>query len=160
MDPNLAVFLALFVVVLAGLVLGARYVVPIVAQHFKGASGGWNRLSRVYASRRHLPAQVRRRQNVVVGQVVYRWCVDVGADDKGLCLERGFPFSIFGRRPLFIPWSDFKRIEEARLFWRQAVLLSIGEPLVGTITVPIGLFNDLIRPMLGKAAGPLGEGAR
>jgi hypothetical protein len=32
------------------------------------------------------------------------------------------------------------------------VLIFDGEPLVGTITVPIELFNNAIRPAIGKAA--------
>jgi len=144
----LGVFLGVFVI----FVIGGRFLAPIIAQHFKGAAGGWSRLSEVYATTRHLPTQLLRRQTVVVGQVVYRNCINVGFDDIGLYLAPGFPVSIFGKRPLFFPWTKFTRVEEGRLFWRKAAVLSLGEPVVGTITMPMELFNSAVRPAIGKAA--------
>jgi hypothetical protein len=157
MDPEFILFLAAFFVVLIVFAIGLRLLVPIILQHFKGSAGGWSRLSEAYATTRQMPAQVRARQNVVVGQVLYPNCMIVGFDDTGLYLELGFPISILGRPRLFIPWTEFKRIEEGRLFWRKAALLSLGEPLVGTITVPMNLF-ETIRPAMAKAARGLSVG--
>lgn len=156
MDPKFVLNLALLLVILVAIGIGLRLLVPIIAQHFKG-SGGWDRLAKVYATTRNLPARVSRRQNFVVGQVVYRRSMTAGWDDTGLYLELGFPLSIFDRRRLFIPWTEFKRVEEGRLFWRKAVLLFLGEPLIGTITVPIELFDNAIRPAIGKAVTGLIE---
>ena len=144
--PILAVFLAVFVI----FVIGGRLLAPIVAQHFKGAAGGWSRLCEVYATTRHLPTQLLRRQTVVVGQVLYRNCINVGFDDIGLYLAPGFPVSIFGKPPLFFPWTKITRVEEGRLFWRKAAVLSLGEPVVGTISMPMELFNSAVRPALAK----------
>jgi len=144
----LAVFLAVFVI----FAIGGRLLAPIMAQHFNGAAGGWSRLSEVYATTRHPPAQLLRRQTVMVGQVLYCNCITVGFDDIGLYLAPGFPVSIFGKRPLFLPWTEFTRIEEGRLFWRKAAVLSLGEPVVGTISMPMELFNSAVRPAIGKAA--------
>lgn len=151
MDIRSAITVAVLLVVLVAIAIGGRVLVRLIAQHFKG-SGSWTRLSAVYATTRQLPAQVLRRQNVVVGTVLYRRCMIVGFDDLGLYLEPGFPISIFGRRRLLIPWTEFRRVEEGRLFWRKAAVLSFGEPLVSTITVPLELFNSAIRPAIGKTA--------
>jgi hypothetical protein len=156
MDPDFILFLAVFFAVLVLFAVGLRLLVPMVMQHFKGSSGGWSRLAQAYATTRQLPAPVYKWQSVVVGQVLYRNCMIVGADHDGLYLELGFPLSILGRRRLFIPWTDVKRIEEGRLFWRQAALLSLGEPLVGTITVPLKLFETMRPKMHKSASGPAG----
>jgi hypothetical protein len=155
MNPEFALIVAAFLVVLVVLAIAARLLVPVIAQHFKGAAGGWSRLSEVYATTRHLPTQLLRRQTLMVGQVLYRKCVTMGSDDTGLYLELGFPISILGKRPLFLPWTEFKRVEEGRLFWRKADVLSLGAPLVGTITVLMELFNSAIRPRISKAATDL-----
>lgn len=155
MNPEFVLFLAVFLVVFVLFVVGGRLLVPIIAQHFKGAAGGWSRLSEVYATTRHLPAQLLRRQTLVVGKVLYRNCITVGFDDSGLYLEPGFPISLLGKRPLFVPWTEFTRVEEGRMFWRKAAVLPLGEPVVGTITVPMELFNNAIRPAIGKAATDL-----
>lgn len=144
-----AVFLVVVVVIFA---VGGWFLVPIIAQHFKGAAGGWSRLSEVYATTRQLPTRLLRRQTVVVGRVLYRNCITVGFDDIGLYLATGFPISIFGKRALFLPWTEFMRVDEGRLFWSRAAVLSLGEPVVGTITMPMELFNNVIRPAIGNAA--------
>jgi len=147
MDPDFALNLAAFFVVFIVIAVVLRFLAPIVLKHFKGSAGGWSRLVAVYATTRPLPAQARSRQSIVVGQVLYRNCMTVGFDDSGLYLEIGFPLSVFGRRALFIPWREFKHIDEGRLFWRKATLMSLGDPPVGTITLPMSLF-EAIRPAL------------
>jgi hypothetical protein len=146
-----------FLVVFVLFAIGVRLLVPLIAKHFKGAAGGWSRLSEAYATTRHPPAQCLRRQTLVVGQVLYRNCITIGFDAGGLYLEPGFPISIFGKRPLFVPWTEFKRVEEGRLFWGKAAVLSLGEPLVGTVTLPMELFNA-IRTAVGKSAAGLQGG--
>jgi hypothetical protein len=147
-----ALIFAVFLVVVVIFAVGGWFLVPIIAQHFKGAAGGWSRLSEVYATTRQLPTRLLRRQTVVVGQVLYRNCITVGFDDIGLYLAPGFPISIFGKSALFLPWAEFRRVDEGRLFWSRAAVLSLGEPVVGTITMPMELFNRAIRPAIGKAA--------
>ena len=151
MDPNYLIFAALALLVLGGIAIGVRYLAPIIAQHFKG-SGGWGMLSETYATTRPVPEQALRRQTVVVGRVLYRRCMTLGFDDRGLYLETSSPIPIVGRRCALIPWTEFKRIDEGRLFWRPAAVLSIGDPSISTITVPIELFNKAMRPALGKKA--------
>jgi hypothetical protein len=149
-NMEFAVIAAVFLIVIVMFAVGGWFLAPIIAQHFKGAAGGWSRLSAVYATARQLPTRLLRRQTIVVGQVLYRNCVTVGFDDIGLYLAPGFPISIFGKRALFVPWSECVRVEEGRLFWSRAAVLSLGDPVVGTITMPLGLFNQAIRRPLGK----------
>lgn len=143
MESDFIFVLAAFFVALVLCAAGLRLLMPIVLQHVRGSSGGWNRLAQAYATTRQLPAQRRSRQNVVVGQVLYRNCMTVGFDEAGLYLEVGFPLSILAKRQLFIPWKEIKRIEIGRLFWQEAALLSLGEPQVGTITLPMTLFETM-----------------
>lgn len=150
MNTEFVLFLAVFIGIFVIFAIGGRLLAPIIAQHFKGTAGGWSRLSEVYATTRQLPTQLLRRQTVVVGQVLYRNCISVGFDDLGLYLAAGFPVSMFRKRPLFFPWSEFTRVEKGRLFWREAAVLSLGEPVIGTITVPMELFNSAVRPAIGK----------
>jgi hypothetical protein len=157
MDPEFILYLAIFVVIVVVFAIGLRLLMPIILQHLKGSTGGWGRLSQAYATTRQLPAQIRARQNIVVGKVLYRNCMIVGFDNAGLYLEIGFPLSMLGRRRLFIPWTEVKGIEDGRLFWRRAALLSLGEPPVGTITLPMQLF-ETIQPAMGKAAKRLVRG--
>lgn len=151
-NMEFALIAAVFLVVIVIFAVGAWFLAPIIAQHFKGAAGGWSRLSEVYATTRQLPTRLLRRQTIVLGQILYRNCVTVGFDDIGLYLAPGFPISIFEKRALFFPWSEFMRVEEGRLFWSKAAVLTLGEPVVGTITLPVELFNQAIRPAIGKAA--------
>jgi hypothetical protein len=157
MDRDFLAFLAAFVVVVALFAIGIRFLLPMIAQHLKGAAGGWGRFSRVYATTRRPPAPIFRRQSLVVGQILYRNCVNVGSDGLGLYLELAFPMTILRRRPLFVPWMEFQRVDAGRLFWRKAALISLGDPLVGTMTAPMDLFNAAIRPAIGTVLTPLAD---
>jgi hypothetical protein len=151
MDQELVILaLAVCFAATVAVALGIRLLGPIVMQHFKGA-GGWRQISAVYATARPFPAQMWRQQSVVIGRVLYRNCMTVGFDSEGLYLHLGFPLSVLGRRALFVPWPDIKRVEEGRLFWRKAPVLWIGEPPVGTITLPMELF-DAIQTGVGAAS--------
>jgi hypothetical protein len=156
MDSDFILNLAAFFVVLAIVIVGLRLLRPIIQQHFRGSSGGWSRLAQAYTTTRPRPAQVRSGQNVVVGQVLYRFSMIVGFDDAGLYLEQGFPLSLLGRRALYIPWSEVERVDEVRLFWGKAALLSLGEPPVGTVTLPMELF-DAMQPAMGKIGARAGR---
>jgi hypothetical protein len=148
MHPDLVRSLVVFLFLLGGLGVGLRLLLPIVAQHFKGSSGGWGQLAAVYMTNRAPPALLSRRHSFVVGQVLYRNCVSAASDPVGLYLELEHPLSWFGKRPLFIPWTEFKSVESGRLFWRDAKVLWIGAPGIGSITVPMGFFDAVIRPHL------------
>lgn len=127
---------------------------PIILQHFRGSNGGWGQLSKAYATANEPPAQVLRWQTLVAGRILYRNCVTVGLSADGLYLQAVVPGAVLipalRKPPLLIPWKEFKRMEEGRLYWRKAALLSLGQPLVGTITLPMPLY-EMIRPRLPQA---------
>ena len=150
MDFTFVLFAAAFIGILLAAAMGLRLLLPLVAQHFMGGGGGWRALAAGYATTRPAPAKVFTRQHVVVAQVLYRNSMVVGVDDEGLYLALGFPLSLLGRPPVFVPWRDFKRVAEARLFWGKAALLTVGAPPVTTITVPMALFAAM-RPALTAA---------
>jgi hypothetical protein len=156
MDPDLVRKLAAFLFLLAGVGVGLRLFLPMIAQHFKGNGGGWGELAAVYKTNRAPPTSLSRRHSFVVGHVLYRNCVSVASDPVGFYLELGQPLSWFEKRPLFIPWTEFKSVEPGRLFWRIATVLWVGAPRIGSITVPMVFFNAVIRPHL-SAQAQIGE---
>jgi hypothetical protein len=80
-------------------------------------------------------------QTVKIGAVRYRRCVTVGTDPEGLFLGVCPPL---GRaRKLLIPWDEIREVREARLYGRQGIHLSIGEPEVGEITMYRELFERM-----------------
>jgi hypothetical protein len=127
-----------FLAVLAAIALGLRFLIPILVEHFKGSFGrtGWNALSSHYETSAEPEGVVLKRQSLVAGSVVYRYFVTVVIGDAGLYLAVGGPLS---RKPILIPWSDFKDVQSVRLFWQKAALVSIGAPRVGTLTLPMTL---------------------
>jgi len=145
-------FIGLAVLIAAG--VGLALLLPILLRHFKGSSGGWSRLSTAYASAEPPPADVLNRQTLVAGQILYRNCVAVGVTTQGLYLRVAAPaamlFPTLRKAPLLIPWTEFKRVEEGRLYWRKAAVLSLGHPLVGTITLPMSLY-EMVRLRLSPA---------
>lgn len=142
---NLVALLFLFAIIGVGL----RFLLPIVAQHFKGSSSGWGKLADVYTTDRAPPTSLSRRHSFVVGRVLYRNSVSAASDPEGLYLKLGKPLLWFEKRALFIPWTEFKSAEAGRIFWRNAIVLWIGAPPIGSITVPMDFFNAVMRPHLG-----------
>lgn len=137
----LAVFA--FLAVLAAIGVGLRFLIPVLAEHFKGSFGsatGWKALSSHYETSAEPEGVVLKRQSLVAGSVVYRYLVTVVIGDAGLYLAVGGPLP---RKPILIPWSDFKDVQSVRLFWQKAALVSIGAPKVGTLTLPMTLYDRM-----------------
>jgi hypothetical protein len=118
---------------------------PIVWEHFKGARGGWGALARAYATTEKPTGETWRRQSIVAGLILYRFCVTVGIDRPGLYLAVMTPLRLLRQPPLLIPWNAFQSVEPARLFWRRAALISLGDPRVGTLTLPMELYARIRR---------------
>jgi hypothetical protein len=149
----LILFLLLGLAVLAAAVAVALLLLPIVMQHFKGSPGGWTRLASAYATKAPRPERALTGQSIVAGRVLWRFCVSVAVSAAGLYLEIVLPFPLLKRPALLIPWTEFKRLEQGRLFWRKAAHFSLGKPLVGTVTLPMPLYamtQPFLPPALGK----------
>lgn len=90
-------------------------------------------------------ARGRLWQTVMVGPVVYRRCVAVVVDSRGLYLHVKPILSSFP--PVLVPWSEFRSASRAFLHWRDARRLEVGDPSVASITV-YGRVLDDMRPFL------------
>ena len=78
--------------------------------------------------------------------MVYKKCATVGVDCSGLYLEVKIPFSS-RLKPLLIPWGRISGLGEGSLHWKKTLILSIGAPEIGTVS----LFQDMFaqaRPFL------------
>ncbi len=97
---------------------------------------GWHRLAARYASASR-PVTGTRRGGVSgqVGFVSYRGVLTLHADVDGFFLEVMALFR-FGHPRLFIPWSEISANAPRNLLIWKAQCLSIGHPVVGTITLP------------------------
>ena len=104
-------------------------------------ASGLDRLAERYPAG-HAPAgNDHVKQTVQVGIVRYRRCVTVGIGTEGLFLWVRPPV---GRQAkLLIPWNEIRQIQEAKLYGRPGMRLSIGEPEVGEITI----YRELFEPM-------------
>ena len=125
---------------LAGLIGGLVFLILTIVRSLGGHAGGWRRLVEKYSTANPPQGQVHKRQTLQIGAVVYKRCVTVGVTDEGLCVS-------IWRKTVLIPWQDFKRLGQATLYWQQVPMLTIGEPPIATITVPLPLF-ELIRSKL------------
>jgi len=82
------------------------------------------------------------KQTIQIGSVRFRKCVNVHFDEKGFYF---WIRSVFSRYPqIFIPWNEFKSIHESKIYGKRAMQFSIGEPSVGSVRIPMEIFN-LIR---------------
>ena len=45
------------------------------------------------------------------------------------------------RRTALIPWAEFKGVGQATLNWQKVPMLTIGDPPVATMTVPVAVFQ-------------------
>jgi len=66
----------------------------------------------------------------------------VGIADEGLYLN-------VWRKTVRIPWQDFKRLEQATLYWQKVPTLTVGDPPLATIAMPARLF-ELMRSRLSN----------
>ena len=147
MDPSFALNLALAIVALALFAVALRWFGPTLSRAFS-RDRGWRELAGRFATTRSMPANSLDRQYVMIGAVLFRRTMRVGADGAGLYLEPGFPISIALKERLLIPWGEIAKVEASRFLWRPAVTLSIGAPTLGVVTLPSALFNRVLRPHL------------
>jgi hypothetical protein len=153
---DLVLSVIIFLAFLGAIGLGLRFLVPMIADHVRGSFGsasGWDTLLRHYATAAGPEGEILKRQSLVVGSVVYRYIVTAGIGETGLYLAVGGPLP---RRPVLIPWDAFKRASPVRLFWQKAALVTLGDPEVGTLTLPMTLY-DKMRPHLPPQLASFGS---
>lgn len=103
--------------------------------------GGWSRLALRFSASQRLrqPAGTRHSGLTgMVGVVSYRNVLTLHVDRDGFFLEVMALFRI-GHPRLFIPWSEITGRKPRQVLWWKAETLSIGSPVIATITLPAGL---------------------
>jgi hypothetical protein len=146
LDQSFLFFLSLAVVIVILLVIGLFFLIPKIMKSISGRGGGWTRLAEQFPALSQAEGDFFKRQTIEVGQVFYKRCATVGISKPGLYLEVNIPFSS-RLKPLFIPWEMVKGLREGSLYWRKTVILSIGEPELGTVSFFTDLFAHT-RPYL------------
>ena len=102
-------------------------------------AGGWSRLAQRHAAGdRFVTGERRGGITGRVGVVNYRNVLTVHLTADGFFLEVMPLFRIAHPR-LFIPWSEVCARTPLTVLWWKAERLSIGNPLVATITLPAEL---------------------
>ena len=132
----LVVLIAAGLLVLAGAIAGFVFLILFVVQRLGGTTGGLLRLAQAYPAPHAASGQALEHQTVQIGPVVYRRCMTVAVSDEGLYLATGIGSAV-------IPWSEFKAIGRATLYWQKAATLTAGDPPVATIILPAALFEAI-----------------
>lgn len=104
-------------------------------------ASGWHRLAGRYAMVTR-PVMGARHSGLtgMVGAVSYRNVLTVHFVPEGFFLEVMVLFRI-GQPALFIPWTEVTGRKARQVLWWSAVSLSIGHPVMGTITLPADLVD-------------------
>ena len=122
------------VVLVAGFVVGLVLFILFLVKSLGGAAGGWGRLAEVYATANPPAGQITKRETIQVGALTYKRCVTMGVADEGL-------YVTIWRKTVLIPWTEFKAVAQATLYWQNVPMLTVGEPPVATMTVPLAVFE-------------------
>jgi len=146
MDPSFLFFFSLAVAILIFLVFLLVFLLPRLLKNLRGRGGGWTRLAEKFPAPFQPEGTVFKKQTIQVGSVAYKNCATVVVSSQGLFLEANLP--LFSRlTPLLIPWDGIGGLREGSLYWKKTVILSIGQPESGTVTVFKDLYNK-IQPFL------------
>lgn len=102
---------------------------------------GWSRLaSRFAAGDRTVNGQRFQAVTGMVGVARYRRVLRIHLNSEGFFLEVQ-PVFRCGHPRLFIPWTEITaRRDVMRLIWKEECL-TIGDPKVGTITLPASVLK-------------------
>lgn len=119
-----------------------------------GRGGGWTKLAEAFPASGAPAGDLLRRQTVQVGAVVYKNCTAVGVSPAGLYLAVKIPFAS-RLKPLMIPWEGIQELRTGALHWKKTVILSVGRPEIGTVTV-FRDFYEKLRPFLRSDIQPTG----
>lgn len=78
--------------------------------------------------------------------MTYKRCVTLRVADEGL-------YVTIWRKTALIPWTEFKGIGEATLYWQNVPTLTTGDPPVATMTVPVAVFQMMRGKLPAALAG-------
>ncbi len=122
------------VVLVGGFVAGLVLAILFLVKQLGGTKGGWGALADAYGTLGPLTGQIAERQTIQIGAVTYKRCVTLGAANEGL-------YVAIWRKMALIPWTEFKGLGQATLYWQKVPLLTVGDPPVATVTIPAAMFQ-------------------
>lgn len=136
METMYLLFLAEILALLA-MGLGLRLFLRALKRRGGGSRSGWAALEAAWGVAEAPANPIVTHGTLVVGKVLWRNCVAVGLDPRGLHLAVRVPIlGALGKTPVRIPWTAFHAPEPAKLYWGDATLWHLGTPDVATITLP------------------------
>jgi hypothetical protein len=130
----LVLLIVLGVIVVAGFVVALVFFILFLAKQLGGTTGGWRRLAEVYTTSKPPRGQSVTKQTIQIGAVTYKRCVTLGIADDGLYIT-------IWQKTALVPWTEFKGVGEATLYWQKVPILTVGDPPVATMTVPVAVFQ-------------------
>lgn len=103
---------------------------------------GWNELLERFPADKE-PEGIRfSGKTIAVGPVRYRRCATICVGPQGLYMTAKVPLTS-GNPPLLIPWREVKKVQKSwEPYIGECAMLSVGEPEVGTIKLPMDIFNS------------------
>jgi hypothetical protein len=147
MDTTMLVLLIVAgVFLLAGFVVGLVFLILFLVKSLGGATGGWGKLAEVYGTNNPPTGQITKGETIQVGPETYKRCVNLGVADEGLYVS-------VWRKTVLIPWTEFRRIGQATLYWQKVPMLTVGDPPVATMTVPVAVFQVMRGKLPAAVAG-------
>jgi hypothetical protein len=132
------------------LLLGPMAVLVVIVRRFFGEGSDWSKLGRSYPAHSPPPRLDFIRQTLAVGPVYYGNRANVGITAQGLYLERP---GMIRLPPLLIPWDAISGVREAASPWRRRMLLSIGQPQITTLWLPVQVFARIEPYLRSRPAG-------
>ena len=107
------------VLLLAALVVGLVFLILFLVKQLGGTTGGWRRLAEVYYTDKPPTGKIMTGQTLQIGAVTYKRCVTLGIADEGL-------YVAIWRKTALVPWTEFKAIGQATLYWQKVPMLTVG----------------------------------
>jgi hypothetical protein len=105
-------------------------------------ASGWHRLAQRHAAgNRLVSGACHGGVTGMVGVVSYRHVLTLHFNADGFFLEVMVLFRI-GHPRLFIPWSEISTRTPRQVLWWKATSLSIGTPVITSITLPTDLLTQ------------------
>lgn len=132
------VFFCILVAFLIGFLLIWCFVVWLISH-----LSGWQRLAKHYsAGDRPVTGTTYRGFRGLVGIAHYRYVLTLHVNDDSFFMEIS-PLFRLGHACLCIPWSEVRSQTPHFTPWWKAERLHIGDPVVGTITLPVELLDRI-----------------
>jgi hypothetical protein len=117
--------------------------------------GEWKSLAQQYGTTSDPTGTIYKRQTIKVGSIRWRYATTIGVSLHGLYISvaplPGFLSRMVQHPPLLIPWSHIRVVGSGHIYllW-QAVELSIGNPIITSITVTQKLY-EVLAPYLRRS---------